>query len=410
VSNLPLSCALEAAISPTIPLDLHGGDPPVTSQPLTSFVGRVSDLAASREEPRKPTVTLTGPGGVGKTVKDPRRRGCPTVPGGVWLSTSRCATAAWWLTRLPPLGRRVTRRCRCRAARRTHAPSCSSSTTVSTCRPVSRARHPPAAACPNARCSHDRRAIGVEGLIRGPVAAPLRRGGAVDRALGRVGPRAAAAGSHEICALPTPAARHRARGQSAAVLGLGEVAARVQDQRFHRSLIDLLTEATHLNDMVAWSHDLPRPTPSGVRFPGVFALSFTLEAAEAVVVRCTSTSRRCLITVARASGVSTVPSHRFRMLETPRLFALDRLYERGRTPMRPAQPRRVLPADGEIGGQRLLGPDERRAIALEAEEPNQTARSAGPRQRPRDGPAPGGRQGPTGIPGRAQGRCHFDGC
>ena len=109
---------------------------------------------------------------------------------------------------------------------------------------------------------------------------------------------------------------------------------------------------------------------------GVFASSFTLAAAEAV---CARTAVYVHITtlldhslLVRLASNEVEPS-RFRMLETLRLFALDRLYERGAGE---ADAARRSHAEfyrqmARTGGDHLWGPDERAwRLRLEAEEPN----------------------------------------
>ena len=105
--------ALEAAILAHDPaLDLRAASTPPAGnlpRPLTSFVGRTSDLAAIAEElVDNRLVTLTGPGGVGKTRLALRvGAGSPTSPTGTSVAcgswTSRpYATVGWCPTRLRP--------------------------------------------------------------------------------------------------------------------------------------------------------------------------------------------------------------------------------------------------------------------------------------------------------------------
>ncbi len=239
--------------------------------------------------------------------------------------------------------------------------------------------------CPNVTVlATSRRPIGVEGEYVRPVA-PLPHHEAVtlfvDRArlLGS-GDAVDAGGGEvdEICALVDrlPLAIELVASQLR-VLGLGEVAARVQDQlHFIGRAPSSSPRQRTLNDMVAWSHDLlPADTQRVFARLGVFASSFTLEAAEAVCgdgvyVHITTLLDHSLLV--RVASNAAEPS-RFRMLETLRLFALDRLHERGADE---ADAARRSHAEfyrqmARTGGEHLWGPDERAwRLHLEAEEPN----------------------------------------
>ena len=391
--------ALEAAILAHDPaLDLRAASTPPAGnlpRPLTSFVGRTSDLAAIAEElVDNRLVTLTGPGGVGKT-RLALRVGADVADrylGGVWLVDLASVRDGGMVpdTVATTLGidvRHAPDVYIALVSAHAHRPPCmlildNCEHLVDTCREfVTRILQ----ICRNVTVlATSRRPIGVEGEYVRPVA-PLPHHEAVTLFVDRarlVGSGAAVeAGSgkvDEICARVDrlPLAIELVASQLR-VLGLGEVAARVQDHlHFIGRAPGSSPRQRTLNDMVAWSHDLLLPDTQRVFARlGVFASSFTLAAAEAVCgdgvyVHITTLLDHSLLV--RLASNEVEPS-RFRLLETLRLFALDRLYDRG---AEEADAARRSHAEfyrqmARTGGDHLWGPDEQAwRVRLEAEEPN----------------------------------------
>lgn len=121
--------------------------------------------------------------------------------------------------------------------------------------------------------------------------------------------------------------------------GLDELAAGL-DQRFtllavHRR--GVLPRQRTLEASVAWSHDLLSPVERVVfRRLAVFATEFaTVDAATVVALDDLSelTARQAIRRLADRSLLSVQPSGRFRMLETIRAYAEDRLSDTGETPL-----------------------------------------------------------------------------
>jgi predicted ATPase/DNA-binding SARP family transcriptional activator len=387
--------ALEAAIlRQDAALDLQAAAPLSGNLPtaLTSFVGRESDLAAiAQEVSENRFVTLTGPGGVGKTrlaVQLGSEIG-DRYPGGVWLVDlapvrngdmvpDAVATALGIDVRPAP--------------------------DVYVALVSAHARRPPCILvldncehlvdavrelvtrilqmCGNASVlATSRRPIGVEGEYVRPVS-PLSH----EEAVSLFVQRARLAGARdlsgeavdEICTRldRLPLAIELAASQLR-VLGLVEISARLQDQlQFRGRGSDASPRQRTLNDMVAWSHDLlPADTQRAFARLGVFASTFTLEAAEAV---CGSGALGHITTLVDHSLLARVPTStsslsRYRMLETLRLFALDRLVASGPGELDAA---RRTHADfyrrmAVRAGEHLWGADEQMwRLDLEAEEPN----------------------------------------
>jgi predicted ATPase/DNA-binding SARP family transcriptional activator len=391
--------ALEASILAHDPaLDLRAAATPSTGnlpRPLTSFVGRGADLEAiTAELIDNRLVTLAGPGGVGKT-RLAIRVGAAVADrylGGVWLVDlapirEGAMVADTVATALGVDVRHAPDVYVALASAHAHRPPCmlildNCEHLVDASREfVTRALQ----ICPNVTVlATSRRAIGVEGEYVRPVA-PLPHDEAVmlfvDRArlIGSETIVDPASGEvDEICARVDrlPLAIELVASQLR-VLALGEVAARVQDQlHFIGRDSSASPRQRTLHDMVAWSHDLLAPETQRVFARlGVFASSFTLEAAEAVCgdgvyVHITTLLDHSLLV--RVASKTDEPS-RFRMLETLRLFALDRLHERGADEADGARRshaefHRLLAL---TGGAHMWGPDERVwRLRLEAEEPN----------------------------------------
>ena len=112
-----------------------------------------------------------------------------------------------------------------------------------------------------------------------------------------------------------------------------------------------------LGEMVQWSYELlAPPVQSSFATLGVFASSFTLAAAEAVCSSASISTRQVIDhaddpdrPLAASSATSRCSgSSRYRLLETLRLFAVERLAESGELESAP-RPRRVLPGPGRRG-------------------------------------------------------------
>lgn len=318
--------------------------------PVSSFVGRddecrriVDALRGSR------LVTLAGPGGVGKTRLATEVGGqvTPSYAGGVWLidlagltdpdlvahhvvvtlgvidqsGQEDEQTLVAGLEHREPLvlvfdnREHLTERCASLVDR-----------IVRTCR--------------NARVlATSRRPLGVDGERVVPVA-PLpdrdarrlfadraRRGGATQE-------DAASAEIAGICSSldGLPLALELAAGQLRA-LGPTEVAARLDERlRFVSRRFDAPTRHRTLRDTVAWSRDLlPTPTQRVFARLAVFATTLTLDAAAAAcgeddpLEHITALVDHSLLV--REPGAPVSP--RFRLLDTLRLFALEKLGETG---------------------------------------------------------------------------------
>ena len=388
--------ALEAAIlrqDATLELQAlppHAGNLPA---PLTSFVGRTSDLDAIADElAENRLVTLTGPGGVGKTRLAIQVGGDVghRHPGGVWivdlgpvrdgdLVADAVATALGVDVRHAPdvyvaLVSAHAHRGPCLLILDNceHLVEASRAFTERILR-----------MCPSATVlATSRRPLGVEGEYVRPVF-PLPH----DDAVVLFCERARLAGVRDlsgdevddICARVDrlPLAIELAASQLR-VIGVAEIAARLDDQlHFLGRAPDSLSRQRTLNDMVAWSHELlPSETQRVFALLSVFAAGFTLEAAEAVCGPQTFAHVTTLLDhslLVREAPMSQASQARFRMLETLRLFASDRLQDRG--PVETDQAHRAHAEHyrrlAERGGEHLWGPDERAwRLRLEAEEPN----------------------------------------
>ncbi|MFD2092129.1 BTAD domain-containing putative transcriptional regulator [Blastococcus deserti] len=156
------------------------------------------------------------------------------------------------------------------------------------------------------------------------------------------------------------------------VLGPGGLADRLGERlRFTSRRFDAPARQRTLGDMVAWSHDLlPAPTRRVFARLGVFAGTFALDAAAAVCGEDVLPHVAALVEHSLLAREAAAPT-RYRMLDTLRLFALDRLAAEGDAePARGAHARFYLEL-AERAGARLWGPEERSwSDRLAAEEPN----------------------------------------
>jgi predicted ATPase/DNA-binding SARP family transcriptional activator len=236
--------------------------------------------------------------------------------------------------------------------------------------------------CPGTRIlATSRQPLGVDGervLVLAPLAEPdacrlfedrVRRHGVEEDDVARLP-------VPDICrALDgLPLALELAAGQVRA-LGPAELTARLDARlQFANRRFDAPARQRTLRDMVAWSSALlPAPTQRAFARLAVFASTTTMAAAEAVVGPDDAASHLAalvdsslLVREPDAGGVA-----RFRLLDTLRLFALERLTEAGEEyGAREAHARYYLDFL-RTAGTRLHGPDQEEWIdRIEAEEPN----------------------------------------
>jgi predicted ATPase/DNA-binding SARP family transcriptional activator len=328
---------------------------------LTSFVGRDDQLAASeRALAANRLVTLTGPGGVGKTrvALELGRRLAEQQPGGVWLvdlagvgSSDRVAPAvagtlavdvrhapdvvtalvAALNHRLPPL--LVLDNCEhvveaCASVVGTLLEACAEVRVLAT----------------------SRRPLGVDGEFVLPIP-PLPDRDAValfaDRALSAgaaLGEAGAPAEAEAICRRldSLPLAIELAASQLR-VLAPQELATRLAGQLHLGRRAGGVARQRSLHDMVLWSYELLPPATRRVfdRL-GVFSSSLTLEAAEAVCQDAELAHDDAVGHEEVLDHVTTLVDHsllarepgpastsRYRLLETLRIFALARLTDAG---------------------------------------------------------------------------------
>jgi predicted ATPase len=374
--------------------------------PLTSFVGRADDVASCRlavAEHR--TVTLTGPGGVGKTrlALEAATALADELPGGAWLVDLAGVADPNLVAGAVATVLAVDVR---------HAPDDEAALVSSLCRRpahllvLDNCEHVAErcaelvgsllASCPDLRVlATSRRPLGVAGEFVRPVR-PLGEEQAValftDRAhlagVDVATPEAAgalAAGAAVICRQldGLPLAIELAASQ-VRVLTPVEIAARLDDQlRFRGRATAAPSRQRTLNDMVAWSYELlPAEAQRLYARLGVFASSMTLAAAEAVARGATGApaaissgdllgSLTTLVDHSFLTREGDGGSSRYRLLETLRLFALDRLRESGEMDMVHRAHADYFYRLADDVGRHLYGPDERaRRAELDAEEAN----------------------------------------
>jgi predicted ATPase/DNA-binding SARP family transcriptional activator len=357
-------------------------------RPLSSFVGRERDVprvvAALRDHR---VVTLTGPGGVGKTRLATEAAAAGGYPAGAWfvdlaalaepdLVPHAVATAL-------ALGDRPDRddeETVLAALRHRDGLLLVLDNCEHLVEPSASLADRIARGCPAVRVlATSRRPLGVDGECVLPVA-PLCDDAArrlfVDRArlAGTPEEETAADTVADVCRAfdGLPLALELAAGQLRS-LGPEALAAHLDERlRFASRRFDTPPRQRTLQDMVDWSCALLPPATQRffVRL-GVFAATFSLEAAAEVcdegdpLPHVTTLVEHSL--VVRDAGAPG----RYRLLDTLRLFALehlDRTGEGGRVRRRHAS---FYLALGRAGGPHLHGPDERAwAARLEAEEPN----------------------------------------
>lgn len=376
-------------------LDLSAGNLPAL---LTSFIGRADELASvARAVTVHRLVTLTGPGGVGKTRLALEASGLvgAGMAGGVWLVDLAAVSSPELVPRAVATTVGV--------AEQPGQEAVDTLAAVLARRPptlllLDNCEHVAAAsaalvervldACPETRVlATSRCSLGVDGEVIRPVG-PLTDDDAVQlfteraaRVTREVDAAEQADAARQICRDldGLPLAIELAASQLR-VLEPCEIAARLGDRL--RILARPRARAARqrtLHDMVAWSYALLTP-PARRTFArlGVFPASFTLEAAEAVCAgdgaatgdvldHIRALVDHSLVVRERAPGGTS----RYRLLETLRLFALERLAERG-DEERARRAHALFFRDfAAVAGPQLHGPDERAwRRRLDVEEPN----------------------------------------
>jgi predicted ATPase/DNA-binding SARP family transcriptional activator len=362
-------------------------------RPVSSFVGRERDVArviAGLGGHR--VVTLTGPGGVGKTrlAVETGARVAADHPAGVWFVDlgaiadpgliAHSLVGALGLADQPDQDDEET----VLAALRHREPllllldNCEH--LADRCAALADRI---ARGCPGVRVlATSRRPLGIDGECVLPVA-PLPDGDArrlfADRARLAGTPEAetTAAAVAEVCRAVDglPLALELAAGQMRA-LGPEALTAHLDERlTFESSRFDAPARQRTLQDMVAWSWALlPPATQRFFARLGVFAATFTLDAAAAVCGE--GSPRRHLARLVEHSLLVREPAAdggapRYRLLDTLRLFALEKLRAAGEVDRR----RRAHAVHHlqrmRTAGAHLYGPDELRwSAAVEAEEPN----------------------------------------
>lgn len=380
-----------------------GARPPKGNLPLTltSFVGRVDELgAADRAVAENRFVTLTGPGGVGKTrlAVELGKRVAERFPGGVWLvdlggvqtpnlipmalasalaidarhAPDELIAVAAGLARRPP--------CLVILDNCEHVVEAAAAAVKGLLRNVQHLR----------MLATSRRPLGVDGEFVRPLQ-PLPEGDAValfaDRArlAAAGGPGASANQAQEVCRRldGLPLAIELVASQLR-VLHADEIIDRLTDTlTFHRTAANASPRQHTLAATVQWSHDLlPQAVQSTFARLAVFVSSFTLRAAEEVCAHRgdgeNSSTAEVFDHIATLVDHSllvrddamTTPS-RYRLLETLRLFAAARLAETAQAHRTHRAHAQYYLSIAEEHAERQYGRAEMQSrSAIEAEEPN----------------------------------------
>jgi predicted ATPase/DNA-binding SARP family transcriptional activator len=359
--------------------------------PVSSFVGRADELQRTVEALRGAApVTLTGPGGVGKTrlALESAAAAAAEFPGGTWLvdlaGLTDPALVVHQLALTLAVGdprdgdEEATVLAALAGTGRLLVVLDNSEHLLARCAElVDRVVR----ACPGARVlATSRQPLGVDGE-RVLVLAPLPEAEACRLFEDRVrrhgvdGDDVARLRVPEICrALDgLPLALELAAGQVRA-FGPAELAARLDARlQFANRRFDAPARQRTLRDMVAWSHALlPEPTQRVFARLGVFASTLTLPGAAAVCALdaephvAVLVDQSLLVRDPEAGGTA-----RFRLLDTLRLFALEQLTGTGTE----ADARRAHAGYYlrflQTARDQLHGPDQEAWIdRIEAEEPN----------------------------------------
>ena len=170
------------------------------------------------------------------------------------------------------------------------------------------------------------------------------------------------------------------------VMAPGEVAGRLHQQlSFHGAGASISSRQRTLGDTVQWSYDLlPEAVHASFAKLGVFASSLTLTAAEAVCADHETTDRDVLGNITTLLDHSLLvrdpapaPSSRYRLLETLRLFALERLTAAGGVEQARRAHAMYYLSLAEESGSGLFGPRETEVRErLEVDESNLHAAAA----------------------------------
>ena len=369
-------------------LDAPAGRVPDDTLPrsLTTFVGRKTELStlADRLSANR-LVTLTGPGGAGKTrlAVETARRWTASNAGGAWLVDLAEVSSGDQVPTAVALGLRTELR---------HAPDELTAIearlggfgpclmVLDNCEHVV-----PACAellrrvlrsCPDATVlATSRRPLGVEGEYVLPLG-PMRAHDAVQLFVERgqhtgqlVDGKASAPAVAGLCQRldGLPLAIELAASQLR-VLSLEELSARIDDRlTFHGAGAPSSQRQGTLRDMVTWSHDLlPSETREAFARCGVFLGTLSLRGAEAVCADLGLSPAEVLQHVTALVDHSlllrvgdTAPDSRYRLLETLRLFALERLAEAGAVETTRRAHATYVRAVAVEATAHIRGPDER---------------------------------------------------
>ncbi len=383
-----------------LPADTSGHDHHLTGNlplPLTSFVGRQAEVGAVDDAlSANRLVTLTGPGGVGKTrlALAVGFRLVDRYPGGVWLVDLSGVRSPELVPEtvaavLSIEVRDEHDRAGSLVAGLVHRPPCV--VVLDNCEHVVDATALLVArvlgACADVRVlATSRQPIGVDGEHLHPVP-PLLLDEAVQlfseraRHLGVPASGAGADQTADICRRldGLPLAIELAASQLR-VLAPDELVARLHHQlRFSGGARTTASRQRTLHDMVSWSYDLlPLAAQRVYARLGVFAGSFTLEAAETLARAAEAGAPDVL------DHITTLVDHsllvrehglrsgsRYRLLETMRLFALERLAEAEAEDAARQAHAKYFRRLAQDAGRHLYGPDEQAwQSRMELEEPN----------------------------------------